>query len=462
MKHLFTICIALMTVFLSYSQDSTMQFSLNEAKDYALKHNKVIINAAKDLHLADEQFKEARGNGLPQVNGSMDYMTNFGYEFEFAMGSGGEGIPDDVLNLPIFDAGDQAILLMLNEMMAPSEGSTIKMEDQANANIQVSQLIYSRQFWLGLQLAKIGKKMAEKNIALTELDVKESVTNSYYLIIISEEILKILEGNQNNLKDVLKHTEDMYMAGIAEQTDVDQIKISLTQLENSKRAMERNIKLNYNMLKLLLSVDLNMELDLKNNLDTFLLQIKNYEIFNLKQGLSENPTLQLLETQEELGEKNLEMQKWAYGPTLSGFYSHKEKLLTTGFDLSPKDAAGLTLTIPIYSGGSRKAKVNQAIIELDKTRRNNQLISQQIKLQEDQLIYDLQSAFENYNTQKENVEVAKRMYTHINNKYRQGLVSSLDLTQANSNLLQAENSYISSILEVLMSKLKLDKLYNQL
>lgn len=461
MKHSISLIILLFIAANAYSQDSILSFSIDEAKEYALKHNKTILNAASDLHLANEQYKEARGNGLPQVSGSMDYMTNFGYEFEFGIGGTGSTTPPEI-NYALLDYGDYEIIKFLNQMMAPSEPSTIVMEDQANASIQISQLIYSRQFWIGLQMAKIGKKLAEKNIILTELDVKETVSSSYYLILVSEELLKIIEVNQNNLKDVLKHTSDMFKAGIAEQTDVDQIRISLTQLENSKRAMERNLKLNYNMLKFLLSVDLEKELVLKNNLDIFLNEIENYEIFNVKQDLSENPSLHIMETQLELSEKNLDLQKWAYGPTLSGFYSHKEKLLTTGFDLSPKDAAGLTLSIPIYSGGSKKAKVNQAEIELDKVRRNKSMLNEQISLQENQLIFDLESAFENYKTQKENVNVANRMYTNINNKYKQGLVSSLDLTQANSNLSQAENNYISSILEVLMSKLKLDKLYNNL
>jgi outer membrane protein TolC len=118
--------------------------------------------------------------------------------------------------------------------------------------------------------------------------------------------------------------------------------------------------------------------------------------------------------------------------------------------------------VPIYSGGSKKAKLDMAKIELEQTRRNKSLLQDQLTLQENQLKYDLRSALDNYHTQKENVDVAQSVYDNIFNKYKQGLVSSLDLTQANSNYLQAENNYISSMLKVLQAKLALEKLYNTL
>jgi outer membrane protein TolC len=136
--------------------------------------------------------------------------------------------------------------------------------------------------------------------------------------------------------------------------------------------------------------------------------------------------------------------------------------MTTDFDLSPKNAAGLTLSVPIYSGGYRKAKLDQAKVELDKARRDKSLLEDQLNLQENQLKYELRSALENYLTQKENVEVAKSVYDSYYNKYKQGMASSLDLTQANNNYLQAENNYISSVLKLLQARLALQKLYNRL
>src|SRR5690606_33740554 len=140
-------------------------------------HNKTLQNAKSDVLIADEQFRSARSAGLPQANGTVDYMTNFNYAFSFGMG--GSTTPPDI-DYSKLDAGDMEILKFLNESMGGG-ASAIVMKEQVNDKIQVSQLIFSGQYWIGLETAKIGRQMAEKSIKLTELDVRENVINSYYL-----------------------------------------------------------------------------------------------------------------------------------------------------------------------------------------------------------------------------------------------------------------------------------------
>jgi outer membrane protein TolC len=322
-------------------------------------------------------------------------------------------------------------------------------------------LLFSGQYWVGLQMAKIGKKLSERSLSVTEIEIKESITGTYYLVLISEELLRIIEENQENLQKILESTRNMYMAGMAESTDVDQIRVNLAQLENSKKSMERNIQLNYNMFRFQLGLDEKVEIHLTDSLGSILddsYTSRWIQAFNV----NANPRYQILEEQEELGKKQVDMQKWAYAPTLSGFYSYKEKILTTAFDLSPKHAAGLNLSVPIYAGGTRKAKLDKAKIELDKINRNKDMLEEQLEIQDKQLSFEYTNAYENYQVQEENVEVAERVYKSINNKYEQGLVSSIDLTQANSNYLQAQNNYYSAVLKLLQAKLKLEKLYNNL
>ncbi len=440
------------------AQEKQNSFTLKEAQQYALQHNKTLLNAKDDIQAADAQIKETKGAGLPQVNGTMDYMTNFNYEFEFNIGGGDVQPPD--IDYTKLDAGDLEVLKSLDQMFGGGGGNTIVMEDQANAKVQVSQLLFSGQYWIGVQMAKIQKDIAEKNLSLTELDVRQNVVNSYYLILVTQKLLDIIAENEQNLQDVLKHTSDMYSAGLAEQTDVDQIKVSLSQISNSRKAMERSLQLNYNMLQLSMGIQPGTEITLTEKLDDIVQEITNKRLAEASLELTNNPTYQIMQAQEDISKKNVDMQKWAYAPTLSGFYSYTEKLLTTSFDLSPKNAAGLNLSIPIFSGFTKKAQMSQAKIELDKISRRKTLLEEQLLLQEKQLQFNLNNSYENYMTQKENVEVAQRVYQSNYNKFKQGMISSLDLTQSNSNFLQAENNYVSSVHQLLQSKLELDKLYN--
>ena len=441
------------------AQEDPLSLSLSDVQEYALKHNKQLLNAKEDIAITEAQYKETRAQGLPQVDGGMDYMTNFNYEIEFKFGGDGAATPD--INPDVLDEGDWEILDALSEMMTPSGPSTITMEDQMNAQVRVSQLLFSGQFWVGLELSEIARGISKKQLEKTEKDVKEEVTNTYYLILVSEESLSILNKNLSNLKKNLQHTENMYQTGLVEKSDVNQIRMNVSQLRNTLEATKRSVQLSYNMLKIQLGLDRNRMIRLQDDLSSVLKQTED-KFFQTKLNPEDNLSYQLIDYQEQMKEEMVDLEKWAYAPTLSGFYSYTEKILTTDFDLSPRNAAGFTLSIPLYSGGLRKAKVNRAKIELDKTRRNKSLLKDQLVIQEDQLKYELRSALDNYQTQKENVEVAQSVYDSYYNKFKQGLLSSLELTQANSNYLQAENNYISSVLKLLQAKLSLEKLYNTL
>ncbi len=357
MKHRILIFLLVWFPGILFAQESSKQFTIKEAQDYALQNNKTYKNAQADVKMADAQIKEAKGAGLPQVEGKMDYMTNFGYEFEFSFGS--EDVDPPVIDYSKFDAGDYEVLKILNGM-GGSGGSTIKMTDQSSANVQVSQLIFSGQYWVGLEMAKLGKDIREKGLSLTALDIKEQVINSYYLILISEDLLRVIDENKANLNEMYRHTNNLYKAGLAESTDVDQIKINISQLENSKKAMERNIHLNYNMFRMVLGIEAGTQIELKEDMNSILRNFNKGTLISNKLDFQNNINYQMMMVQEQIGEKGIDMQKWAYAPTLIGFYNYKEKIMTSGFDMSPNHAAGLTMNIPIYSGGTKSAKMSQA------------------------------------------------------------------------------------------------------
>jgi len=441
------------------AQNTPLKLNIREAGEYALQHNKTYKNAQDDVAMAEAQWKEARGSGLPQVKGSIEYMTYFNYEFQFNLGGGTTEPP--VINYSLLDQGDYEVLKILNQLSS-SPASSIIMGDQASANLQVSQLVFNGQYWVGLELAKLGQEIRRKSLSLTALEIKQQVINTCNLIMITEKLLDVVKANEANLLEISKHTGNLFNAGLAESTDVDQIKINISQLSNSRKAMERNLELNYNMLRLVLGVESEVPIELDENLDTILAGISPVEPKDNPFNPGNNISYQIMETQEKMGEKNLSMQKWAFSPNLVGFYNYKKKILSTAFDLSPNHAAGFTLNVPIFSGGTKSAQLSKAKIELDKAERNKEMLEQQLSLQKNQLNFAFTNAGENFRTQKENVEVARRMLASIQNKYQQGMISSLELTQANSNYLQAENNYISSALELLKSRLELDKLYNKL
>jgi outer membrane protein TolC len=158
----------------------------------------------------------------------------------------------------------------------------------------------------------------------------------------------------------------------------------------------------------------------------------------------------------------MSLEQWNFAPTLAGFYNYNAKILTTGFDMNPNHLAGFTLSVPIFSSGMRKARVDQAKIDYEMAQINRDIMKDQLMLQEKQFKFNLQNTLENYHTQLENVEVAENVFESYRRKFEQGMATSLDLTQANSNYLDAVSNYLSAIMDVLNAKLQLDKLMNNL
>lgn len=453
-----------------------VKLSLNEAQAYAVEHNKTLENARLDISSSEAKVKETIAQGLPQIDATLDWMTYFGYEIEFGFSMGGGDFtpsPDQMADawnktsaqyptvtqqdLQIYQAGS----FFEQQISSMMPASTIKMTDASTAAVQLGQLIFSGQYWAGIKVAKLGTKIAEQGFENSVLDIKESVTNSYLMALVTQQSIETLEASIDNLNAVKKHTAMMYKAGMAEQTDVDQISIQVTMLENNLRSMQRGLSMTYSMLKFQLGLQSSNELKLTNNLDDVTNELNPLKASNTF-DVTNNITYQLTSTQSELTEKMLEMEKWSYAPTISGFYTYNQKLLTTGFDMTPNHMAGVSLSVPIFSSGSRKHKVTQARIELDKARINQEMLKEQLEIQQDQLLSDLKSAIENYEAQEENVKIANRVYENIERKYEQGMVSSLELTQTNSNYLEAESNYIQSLMTLLQAKVAIDKLYNQL
>ncbi|MFH0756682.1 MAG: TolC family protein [Bacteroidota bacterium] len=449
---------------------------LQGAVDHAISYNKSLKNARMEVDRSRASVWETIAQGLPQVDGAVDYMTYFNYELSFSFGGTD---PSDITPDMIADATSQTLALFTNttqqDLINHTAGNyfdntlqgmlpptTILMSDQSTAKLQISQLIFSGQYISGIQAAKLARIISEQNLEFNELNIKESVINSYYLVLITQESLRILEQNVENLNETLEQTRTMFNTGMAEQTDVDQIRITVNQLENSRNALARNLELSYNMLRFQLGVEPTVDLELSDQLESLFFSMEPESALAAAFNIEDNVTYQLMKSQEAINEKLMAIEQWNYAPTLAGFYNYNAKLLTPGFDMTPNHLAGLSLAVPIFSSGMRKARVDQARIDYDVAQNNRVIMEDQLYLQEKQFRYNLQNSLENHFTQKENVAVAQRVYDSYRHKFDQGMATSLDLTQANGNYLEAEANYMTSLLEVMNAKLALDKLMNKL
>jgi outer membrane protein TolC len=282
---------------------------------------------------------------------------------------------------------------------------------------------------------------------------------------VSEKSLQILDANIANLNETLKSTKAMYNAGVAESTDVDQMASNLTMVENSRSAMLRNIELNYNLLRFQLGVPADTKIVLSETLDALTAEINVQSLLSQEFDHKQNINYLLVDGQEQMSSLALKSQKAAVLPTLAGFYNYGTNGMGDKVNEQrwfQNSMTGLQLSVPILGSGQRYSRIKRAQINLEKARTTKEMVTDQLLLQEKQLRYNLVNANLQYQSQKSNVEVSQRVYASTENKFRQGMASSLELTQANSLYLQAENNYVSALMNLLQTKLALDKLLNNM
>ncbi|MDE6630609.1 MAG: TolC family protein [Bacteroidales bacterium] len=400
------------------------ELSLEDAVSFALEHNKSLKASRLNMDLYKKKVMEAVSNGIPQINAGLSYQTNFGQEMD----------------------------------LGPMK---IKMEDIMSFTASASWMIVNGQWIVGIQSSKIAQNLASQQTALDELDVKSNIYNSYYIVLVTEHLVNIVEANLVDMIKIQKHTENLYAAGALEESDVDQIRITVGQLNNTLLSMKRTLDVNYNLLRIQLGLKAGTPLTLTDPLEAFLGEEGITKLFSIEFDVTDNLTYQTTLTQEQLQKKALSAAKWACGPTLSAGYNYQYQIIEGGF-MSIPHTAQVQLNVPIFSGLQRKAKIDQEKITLQQVQLNKSLLEDNLMLQEAQYKYNLQSALDNYDLQKENVKVAKSVLGHYQAKYEAGAISSLDLTQANTNYLTAENNYMSSCLELLQAQTNLLKLYNEL
>lgn len=417
---------------LHVTAQETLVLDLKGARSHALQYNRTLRNSGWAVDLSQEMLKEAIAAGLPQVSGTMDYSNALGAK----------------------------ISIRFNEDMPPSE---IPIRPQSNFNLQVNQLLFSGNYFVGLQLARLGTELALKSYEKTEQEILAQVTDGYYLVLMSQELLVLLKKNMENLKEMYKKTAALEKVGIIEKTDVDLLSVQISSMQNAINSSERQLEMARNMLRLLLGVKAETGLELQESLSRVLTSanlraLQPFSIFQTQQNID----FQLMQFQEQLMEKQVIMQQANYLPTLVSFYTRTEKILKPDFDMSPKNMVGLRLSIPVFSGGARSSQVRQARIDLETTRNNKALLTEQLGIQERQLQFNVRNAQETYTNQVKNLDVSRRVYNNLKLKFEHGLISGLDLVNADNNYVRAETDYISAVYQLLHAQVELDKLYGQL
>lgn len=429
-----------------YAQENTsLSLSVSQAMEQALENNTNVQNARLDVNIADKKVWETTSIGLPQISASGSYYNNLSLATQL--------IPAE------FFGGDAGTFAEIQ----------FGTKHNFNGTLSVSQLIFNGSYLVGLQAAKVYRNLSDKSLNKTTLDTKAQVATSYYSILMAEETLETLQENYKNFQELYRQTRATADAGLIEETEADKLKITLGSVENSIKSIQRSIDVLYLMFKIQMGLDKDIQITLTDQLSKILLDIHIDELLQKDFVVEEQADYQLLNTQEDLMALDVKRYKSEYLPTLSAFYNLQENAMRN--DFNPFDGSekwfkssmvGLQIDVPIFNSGQKRSKIQQAKYELQKASNNKEFLKSSLYAMLLQARSNFITGQEILENTKENVRISRKVLDQISQKQQQGIASSLDLTQANADYLTTVSEYTQAVVDLLNTKIELEKILNEL
>lgn len=441
---MFRIKMALLTVILGYAinpkaQEVASSFSLNEAIDFAMENAYVLHNTKQDIEIAQKKVWETISIGLPQVSGSANYNA--------------------FLNLPVS--------LIPGEFFGGEPGTYIPVKFGQDFNsdfgFSVSQLIFDGSYIIGVGSVQLYVNLSKQRHEKTAIDIREAVTQAYYMVLVGKKYKEAMEEDLENVKKLYDETKILYENGFREEQDVDQIKLLLRNSENELLKAAREITISKVVLKYTMGFDLDDEIELKDNIEKFLDPL----VASPKQlqfDFNQHIDYRLATSNFQVSEKLLGVEKVTYLPKLSAFYNYNKSaysndanLFTSSTAWYPSSLVGLQLTLSIFNSGQKRSKVQQAQIEVEKAEVQRKLTEQ--TLQKDYLtaVAQMESALESFDNDRENRELAEKIRQKTKIKFDNGISTSTELSQIETQYINAYRALVTSTLLLLQADLNLKK-----
>jgi outer membrane protein TolC len=439
------ILILLSTLFsiLGLSQENSHSFSLQEAIDYALENNRSVKNAAHDVEAAKQRKWETIATGLPQINASIDYN---------------KWLKQQLVLIPAEFFGGN-----------PGEFSEIAFgtKQSASARITLEQKIFDGSYLVGLQSAKVFLEISKNSKEKTDLQVRKVVINAYGNVILAKESIKILERNIAVLQKTLDETTKIYENGLGDQESVEQLQITLSGVKSSFNNTTRLKRLAYQMLNITLGIDLNTNITLTDNLESLTALNIVLSLLDTEDNVENTIDYKIVSNDKVAKELLLKLEKSKALPTLNAFVNGVYDGYDDNFNFLNKEQEwlgsslfGFSMNIPIFSSLGRSAATQRAKINLEKAKEDLTETEQQLKLQIASAKSDYQFSIDDYENKKQNLNLAERIEKKNQIKFFEGLTTSFDLRQAQTQLYTSQQDYLQAMLNVITKKADLETVLN--
>lgn len=440
---LLLLLLVLANVGIAQEAKKSYNFTLKEAIAHALENNYAAINSSRDIEAAKKKKWETTTIGLPQINSNINYQNNL-------------VIQKSVVPAEFFGGN-------------PGEFQEVEFGVKHNmvASASLSQLLFDGSYLVGLQSAKVYLQISQNAKEKTDLEIREITINAYGNVLLARESVKVLENNKKSLEKTLFETQETFKNGLIEEENVEQLQITFSQIKSMLSNAQKRENIALKMLKLVLGIDMQEEVTLKDNLD----QLASENIVlnsNFDFSVTNTIDFKIGQNNEEAFRLLLKLEKSKALPSLSANANFGYNSFSNTFAFLERDQnwfnfsnIGVGLNIPIFSSLGRTARTQQAQIAYEQAKTQLKETEQKLLLEFEKSKTDYEYSVEQYAVAKENLRLAERIENKQQIKFKEGISSSFEFTEAQRQLYAAQQDHLQAMVEVISKKATLDKISNQ-
>ena len=426
-------CLVLLLIVIGFQSAQAQVWSLQQCIDTAQVYNKKLQVNRNDIAIGEQREKEAKANLYPKVTANADYkyFTNLPYQL----------LPLNALN-PAAPEG---------EFRAAQFG----VPHNINLSLQLSMPLYNPQLYGAIQTTKIASEWIELQYQKLEEQIFFDISNLYYNAQILHHQLAFIDSNLINAERLFKNMQLLNEQLLAKGTDVSKVKLQVAQLTSQKEGVKSKYEQVLNALKFTIGLSLENNLQIETNIlyeNSF--EYSSLSTLDFRMAIIKNRWLGL-----ELNTLN----KSRYLPSLNLFANYG----TTGFGYNGKPNgfldfysigfAGIQLSYPLFSGTVTERKINQKALELKNNELQMGLINEQNYLQVENAKLQRKTAKNTVETLTEQIQLAQIIYEQTIVQQKLGTATLTDILLADNSLREAQQTYLSAVIDYLKADLELKK-----
>ena len=351
----------------------------------------------------------------------------------------------------------------VKKQMFHFQGKTIEVGTTNNASggIQAAMPLVNFQLWKSLKLSAMDVELAVEQARSSRIDMVEQVSKTFYQVLMAKDAYNVYKRVYDNAVENHKIVEKKYNVGAVSEYDFIRSQVTVSNAEPNVLNAENSIVLALWQLKALLGMDLSLDIDCAGSLADY--ESVMTEIYKANKDLTNNSTLRQLDIQERMLNQTLKVQRAANMPSLAltanyTYTALDETLKIQHYRWNPYSVVGLSLNVPIFAGGKRRADINQAKLNLNNLELQRENVERQLMTALMQYESNMQTNLKEYYASSQNISQAKRGYDIAVKRYEIGGGTLVDVDNSQLAYTQAELSRSTAIFNYLVNRVSIDKI----